>query len=134
MLESDGLWQTCQLETVAVDPPEQTLPTGWKEYLDPASRLPYYHHAATNNTQWEKPMLPAATRTSVPEPRPPPTCLQEQWVDKEQILFCSCCQAWRKYSEYSKNERIVDRRVVCNTCRNTAQGSYAYELFRRERS
>ena len=32
------------------------LPMGWQEFFDPRTRAPYYHHAATNVTQWRRPV------------------------------------------------------------------------------
>lgn len=32
-----------------------TLPEGWKQYTDATSGKHYYHHAATNTTQWDRP-------------------------------------------------------------------------------
>lgn len=42
-----------------------TLPPGWKEYKDEASSKNYYHHAATNETSWDRPMNEAAARGMV---------------------------------------------------------------------
>ena len=39
------------------------LPDGWKQYTDSTTGKPYYHHAATNTTQWDRPGPPQ---------RPPP--------------------------------------------------------------
>lgn len=36
--------------------PPMGLPPGWAEYTDDKSGKKYYHHAASNKTQWEKPM------------------------------------------------------------------------------
>ena len=33
---------------------------GWKEYQDKETGKPYYHHAATNHTQWDRPAVAAA--------------------------------------------------------------------------
>ena len=33
---------------------------GWKEYQHKETGKPYYHHAATNHTQWDRPAVAAA--------------------------------------------------------------------------
>ena len=44
----------------AAPPSAAGLPAGWAEYVDAERGLPYYHHAVSGQTQWEKPTVAAA--------------------------------------------------------------------------
>lgn len=41
---------------------QQPLPPGWEEISDPDSSVSYFFHAATQTTQWERPLIPDETR------------------------------------------------------------------------
>jgi hypothetical protein len=43
-------------------PASLELPEGWKEYQDKKTGKPYYHHAATNHTTWDRPAKVAQER------------------------------------------------------------------------
>jgi hypothetical protein len=45
---------------------------GWKEYQDKETGKPYYHHAATNHTQWDRPAVAAAPMAADAAAGPPP--------------------------------------------------------------
>ena len=44
----------------AAPPSAAGLPAGWAVYVDAERGLPYYHHAVSGQTQWEKPTVAAA--------------------------------------------------------------------------
>ena len=46
------------------------LPAGWTQHVDEASGNTYYHNAANNVSQWERPTGVAAVRSSLRPCRP----------------------------------------------------------------
>ena len=59
----------------AVSSAASPLPEGWEELMDDEYGIPYFYHASSGETVWERP-APAPSMPSppaiLPEPRPPP--------------------------------------------------------------
>ena len=77
--EMRGVWKTLTTLAGEVKSPEadalraalvererKPLPDGWTEFLDAASRRPYYHHAASGKTQWRRPEISAQEAAELP--------------------------------------------------------------------
>ncbi|CAE8588997.1 unnamed protein product [Polarella glacialis] len=69
----------------AAAPANGGLLAGWQEHFDAAAGKSYYFHAATNKTQWEKPLAPAlaaaAPAPAPAAPAPAPAGLPPGWEE-----------------------------------------------------
>jgi len=64
-----------------MQPKQQTLPQGWVQYATPEGK-PYYHHAASNRTEWEMPSPFSVLAQIVPPAMPASDSTAMQQIDE----------------------------------------------------
>ena len=69
---------------VATTPAAQVLAPGWAQSTDPASGRVYYFNQATGQSQWEAPLVAAA---SAPVPQPIPQPVQQQQQQQQPNMY-----------------------------------------------